>query len=65
MKLALDVWYEAWGRAGDRDAAGAVGRDEARLAAGTVVSDGARRDRIGRPRREAAGDVGPPPLDGP
>jgi hypothetical protein len=64
MKLALDVWYEAWGRTGDRDAAGAVGHGEARLAARTVVSDGARRDRVGRHRREAAGDVSPPPFTG-
>lgn len=64
MKLALDVWYEAWGRTGEREVAGATGHGEARVVE-KVFRDGTRGDRGGLHWGEVAGDIGPPPYAGP
>ena len=65
MKLALDIWYEAWGRNGDRNSAGAAGLGEAASVGGAALHDGSRRDRGGCHRGEIVGDVSPPLSAGP
>ena len=52
MKLALDVWYEAWNRT-EGDDAGAVDRGEANAA--EVRRDGGCRHRV-----DAGRDLGQP-----
>ena len=65
MKLALDVWYEAWGRTADRDVVGAAGQGEAVGAPEEGVRDVARGDRGGHRPRETAGDANLSPCAAP
>lgn len=65
LKLALDVWYEAWGRTGEREIVGATGHGDAAIVAEPVVHDGTHPGGGVRDPREVAGDVGPPLCAGP
>lgn len=57
MKLALDAWYEAWGRTGNGDAVAPVKHGEATSSTEADARNRARRDRQGL---ERVGDVDPP-----
>ena len=59
LKLALDLWYEAWGRTWDREVAGKAGYGEAPSVAGTFAEDGTHRGGV-HDLGEVAGDIGSP-----
>ena len=64
MKLALDIWYEAWSRAEGEDARAALHGEAAGSAEALTISDGARRERGGRWGTDTLGNVGPPTYSG-
>ena len=64
IKLALDVWYEAWGRTGGEEAGAARLGGVVGVAGAATVREGTRTDHGVRYGTETAEGTGPPPYPG-
>ena len=64
IKLALDVWYEAWDRTGGEEAGAAKLGDVVGVAEAAAVREGIRTEYGVQHGTEAAVGTGPPPCPG-
>ena len=64
IKLALDVWYEAWDRTGGEEAGAAKLGDVVGVAGAATVREGTRTNHGARHGTETVEGTGPPPRPG-